>query len=73
MTRWFGIAIVAHLLGFMSLIMAIMTTRTPQDSIAWAISLNTFPYIAVPAYWVFGRNHRKVVVVDTQTWGMPHR
>ena len=32
-----------------------MATRTSQGAIAWAISLNTFPYVAVPAYWVFGQ------------------
>lgn len=26
-----------------------------QGSIAWAISLVTFPYVSVPAYWVLGR------------------
>jgi hypothetical protein len=24
-------------------------------AIAWIVSLNTFPYLAVPAYWIFGR------------------
>jgi cardiolipin synthase len=33
-----------------------MSTRTAPGAIAWAVSLNTFPYIAVPAYWIFGRN-----------------
>ena len=46
----------AHLLGVGSAIDAVMTSRTPQGSIAWATSLLTFPYLAVPAYWVFGRS-----------------
>lgn len=46
--------IIFHVLGALSSIRAIMDTRTPQGAIAWAVSLNTFPYIAVPAYWVFG-------------------
>ena len=33
-----------------------MTTRTPQGAIAWSISLVTFPFIALPAYLVLGRN-----------------
>jgi cardiolipin synthase len=33
-----------------------MSVRTPQGSIAWAVSLIALPYISVPAYWVFGRN-----------------
>ena len=33
-----------------------MSTRTSQGAIAWAISLNTFPYVAVPAYWGLGQS-----------------
>jgi cardiolipin synthase A/B len=47
---------VAHTVGALSSIHAIMRTRTPQGAIAWAVSLVTFPYLAVPAYWVFGRS-----------------
>lgn len=36
-------------------IIAIHDTRTPQGAIAWAISLVTFPIVALPLYWVFGR------------------
>ncbi len=35
---------------------AALRTRTSQGAIAWAISLITFPYIALPLYLVFGRN-----------------
>ncbi len=49
------IVLLFHVLGFLSSIHAIMSTRTEQGAIAWAVSLNTFPYIAVPAYWVLGR------------------
>ncbi|MGD8316858.1 MAG: cardiolipin synthase [Myxococcales bacterium] len=45
-----------HLMGLMSSIHAVMSTRTSQGAIAWAVSLNTFPYLAVPAYWVLGRS-----------------
>jgi cardiolipin synthase A/B len=45
----------AHLLGAITSVHAILTVRTSQGSIAWAVSLNTFPYVAVPAYWIFGR------------------
>jgi cardiolipin synthase len=45
-----------HVLGVVSSIHAIMTTRTEQGTIAWAVSLITVPYVAVPAYWVFGRS-----------------
>ena len=46
--------IVAHLLGALTSLQALMGTRTPQGTIAWVVSLNTFPYVAVPAYWIFG-------------------
>lgn len=48
------IATIMHILGVLSAIKAIMEFRTPQGAIAWALGLVTFPYIAVPAYWVFG-------------------
>jgi cardiolipin synthase len=50
------VVVVFHVMGLMSSIHAIMTTRTEQGAIAWAVSLNTFPYVAVPAYWVLGRS-----------------
>jgi cardiolipin synthase len=46
----------AHVLGALTSIHAILGVRTSQGAIAWAVSLNTFPYVAVPAYWVFGRS-----------------
>lgn len=47
--------IVTHLLGLISSVDALMSTRTAQGAVAWIISLNAIPYVAVPAYWVFGR------------------
>ncbi|MEH6570645.1 MAG: cardiolipin synthase [Halioglobus sp.] len=49
-------AAIFHILGIMSAIKAIMESRTPQGATAWALGLVTFPYLAVPAYWVFGRS-----------------
>lgn len=48
--------IIFQVLGVISSVHAIMATRTPQGSIAWAISLITVPVISVPAYWVLGRS-----------------
>ncbi|MBT4519810.1 MAG: cardiolipin synthase [Halieaceae bacterium] len=45
-----------YLLGIASALEAIIKVRTAQGAIAWSISLLTVPYIAVPCYWVFGRN-----------------
>jgi cardiolipin synthase A/B len=50
------IVAVAQILGVLSSISALLTTRTAQGSIAWIVSLNTFPYLAVPLYWIFGRS-----------------
>ncbi|MEQ6917515.1 cardiolipin synthase [Halomonas aquatica] len=57
MTSWLiGLAIfLTHLLGILSAVLALMSSRTSQGAIAWIISLLTMPYLAVPAYWIFGR------------------
>ncbi len=52
-----------HLLGALTSIDAILNVRTSQGAIAWAVSLNTFPYVSVPAYWVFGRSNFEGYVV----------
>jgi len=51
--------VLAHVIGALTSVRAIMEVRTSQGAIAWAISLNTMPYVAVPAYWVFGRSDFK--------------
>ena len=38
---------------------AVMTNRTAQGAIAWGLSLNTFPIVAVPLYAVFARQEFK--------------
>ena len=48
-----------EILGILTAIHAVMNVRTPQGSIAWAVSLVTMPMISVPAYWIFGRNKFK--------------
>ncbi|MEM9803593.1 MAG: cardiolipin synthase [Planctomycetota bacterium] len=45
-----------HVLGALLSVHAVMSTRTPQGAVAWVVSLNTFPYVAVPAYLVFGHS-----------------
>jgi len=46
----------AYVAGFISAIRAILTARTSQGAVAWVVALLLFPYLAVPAYWVFGRS-----------------
>jgi len=55
-----------HLSGLLSSLDALMSSRTAQGSIAWIVSLNTFPYVAVPAYWVFGRGRFQGYVISRQ-------
>jgi cardiolipin synthase len=57
MTSWlFGFAIfLMYVLGILSAVLALMSSRTSQGAIAWIISLIAIPYLAVPAYWIFGR------------------
>lgn len=43
-------------LGVLAAIDAIMAARTAQGAVAWALALITFPFLAVPAYAVFGRS-----------------
>jgi cardiolipin synthase len=50
------LATVTEILGVISAVNAIMSERTAEGAIAWALSLIMFPYIALPFYWVFGRN-----------------
>ncbi|MFT5702530.1 MAG: cardiolipin synthase [Desulforhopalus sp.] len=45
-----------HILGLISAFHAVMSTRTSQGAIAWVVSLITFPYLALPAYWILGRS-----------------
>lgn len=46
-----------HTLGGLTAAHAVMQVRSSQGAIAWGISLITFPWLALPLYWVFGRNH----------------
>ncbi len=48
--------VIFYILGIASALEAVIKVRTAQGAIAWVISLLTFPYFAVPCYWVFGRN-----------------
>ena len=60
------IFLVAQIAGLITSIPALMSTRTSQGTIAWIVSLNTFPIIAVPAYWIFGQSKFKGYVTAKQ-------
>ncbi|MEM1412814.1 MAG: cardiolipin synthase [Pseudomonadota bacterium] len=45
-----------YLAGLLAALDAVMRTRTSTGAIAWAMVLVSVPFLAVPAYLVFGRN-----------------
>jgi len=47
--------LVMNVIGLILSIRAIMTARTSQSAVAWAISLLTFPIISVPIFLLIGR------------------
>lgn len=55
--------VLAHTIGFLSSLDALMSTRTAPGAVAWIVSLNTFPVVAVPSYWVFGRSRFQGYVI----------
>ena len=58
--NWFSIystvSLVVHILGIANAAHAVMNVRSSRGTIAWAISLITFPWLAIPLYWIFGRS-----------------
>jgi cardiolipin synthase len=50
-----GATVVIHVLGIAHAAHAVMNVRSSQGAIAWGISLITFPWLAIPLYWILGR------------------
>jgi cardiolipin synthase len=48
--------VVVHALGIIHAAHAVMNVRSSQGAIAWGISLVTFPWLAIPLYWILGRS-----------------
>jgi cardiolipin synthase len=46
----------SYVAGAIAAVDAIMTVRTEQGAIAWSVSLLSMPFVALPAYLVFGRS-----------------
>ena len=55
---WVGmiVAILFYIVGILHVLHALMNVRTSQGTIAWVISLVTVPFVAIPLYWLLGRN-----------------
>ncbi|MBD2251840.1 cardiolipin synthase [Nostoc parmelioides] len=47
--------VVVHGLGIAHAAHAVMNVRSSRGAIAWSISLITFPWLAIPLYWILGR------------------
>ncbi|MDJ0735999.1 MAG: cardiolipin synthase [Nostocaceae cyanobacterium] len=45
-----------YLLGIANAAHAVMHVHSSRSAIAWGISLITFPWLAIPLYWVLGRS-----------------
>lgn len=60
MFSWDSVTVVAvvyagvEIIGIAVALRAIMTARTSQGAVAWAIGLITFPWVALPLYGIFG-------------------
>lgn len=49
------VAFFSHVAGVLAAMHAVMTARTSQGAIAWALLLAFFPYVSLPAYALVGR------------------
>ena len=54
-TIYSAATVFVHALGIAHAAHAVMTVRSSQGAIAWGISLVTFPWLAIPLYWILGR------------------
>ncbi|MEE4173363.1 MAG: cardiolipin synthase [Xanthomonadales bacterium] len=50
------VVLLFYLGGIVAAAHAALTTRTAQGAVAWTVSLVSFPFLALPAYLVLGRN-----------------
>ncbi|MEM7146226.1 MAG: cardiolipin synthase [Verrucomicrobiota bacterium] len=55
-TIWTLCLLAVELVGIATAFTVIMRARTSQGAIAWIVALIAFPLLALPLYWVFGRN-----------------
>jgi cardiolipin synthase len=49
------VAALCHVAGLLAAVHAVVASRTSQGAIAWALCLAFVPYVALPAYAMFGR------------------
>ncbi|MDJ0618712.1 MAG: cardiolipin synthase [Calothrix sp. MO_192.B10] len=54
-----AIICIVYILGIVNAAHAVMHVHSSRGAIAWSISLITFPWFAIPLYWVLGRSKFK--------------
>lgn len=47
----------SHLIGIVNAAHAVMNVSSSPGAVAWVISSVTLPYVAIPLYWIIGRNY----------------
>ncbi|MBE9045966.1 cardiolipin synthase [Pleurocapsales cyanobacterium LEGE 10410] len=48
--------VIVHGIGILTAAHGVMVVRSSRGAIAWGISLITFPWVAIPLYWILGNN-----------------
>jgi cardiolipin synthase len=61
---WVLTALLVQAAGVLHAAHAVFRARSPQAAIAWSVSLVTMPWLAIPFYWVFGRNRFRGYVIS---------
>ncbi|MCB1078026.1 MAG: PLDc N-terminal domain-containing protein, partial [Verrucomicrobiae bacterium] len=58
-TLWTLVVVFAEGCALLSMVNVVMRARTAAGAWGWALALFSFPFLAVPLYWVFGRRNFK--------------
>ncbi len=67
----FFLVVLIQAIGIAYAVHAVLYVRTPQGAIAWAVSLVSLPYVAIPLYLIFGRNKFRGYVRIRRSHGAP--
>lgn len=66
------VTVLVHVLGIFNAAHAVMHVRSSRGAIAWSISLITFPWLAIPLYWILGRSQFQGYAEALQTVYVQH-
>ncbi len=56
-TLWTVIIVIAEICALVSMVHVVIRARTAAGAWGWAMGLFSFPFLAVPLYWMFGRKN----------------